>query len=468
MSGDLSALVSRLESVTSRLEALSLSGGAAGDVTGSSESVEEFDAVVNSKLATFLELSKNIGGEVAEQATLVKAVFQAEREVLVLASKHKQPAKAVLNGVFEPLGSAVDAATQFTEKRRGNKMFNHFMTVKEGIGCAGWVTVSPKPAPYIKEMGDQALFYGNRVIKEYKGKDENHVKWVRAFTGTITELQEYVKKNHTTGLVWNKQGSELTSAPAAAPPPPGGAGAPPPPPPPVVQPPTDAPKSSSDSDAARAGLFASLNKGADITKGLKKVSKDQMTHKNPALRASSVVKEGDVKKSSSAPKTKSAVTVKKPPVCELQGKKWVVEYQENNSNISITDTNVKQSVYVFRCTKSTIKVTGKVNSIILDNCKRVALCFDDVISSVEVINCSSMQVQVLGKCQTVSIDKTDGCQVFLNKDCLGCDIFSAKSSEMNICVPKGEDDYSEFALPEQFKSAWNGKTFVTECSDMSA
>ena len=31
---------------------------------------------------------------------------------------------------------------------------------------------SPKPAPYVKEMGDQALFYGNRVIKEYKGKDE--------------------------------------------------------------------------------------------------------------------------------------------------------------------------------------------------------------------------------------------------------------------------------------------------------
>ncbi len=41
----------------------------------------------------------------------------------------------------------------------------------------------------------------------------------------------------------------------------------------------------------------------------------------------------------------------------------------------------------------------------------------------------------------MSIDKTDGCQVFLNKDCLDCNIFSAKSSEMNICIPKGNDDY---------------------------
>ncbi len=99
--------------------------------------------------------------------------------------------------------------------------------------------------------------------------------------------------------------------------------------------------------------------------GLKKVSKDQMTHKNPALRASSVVKEGAIKKAPIASKGPSAAAVQKPPVCALQGKKWVVEYQVDNKDLKITDTNVKQSVYVFRCTKSTIKVSGKVNSIIL-------------------------------------------------------------------------------------------------------
>ncbi len=50
-----------------------------------------------------------------------------------------------------------------------------------------------------------------------------------------------------------------------APPPPASAG-PPPPPPPAVLPPTDAPKPSGDA-AAKANLFASLNKGADVTKG---------------------------------------------------------------------------------------------------------------------------------------------------------------------------------------------------------
>ena len=90
----------------------------------------------------------------------------------------------------------------------------------------------------------------------------------------------------------------------------------------------------------------------------------------------------------------------------------------------------------------------------------------------------------------MSIDKTDGCQVFLSKDSLTAEIITAKSSEMNICIPKGNagdfvSDHSssllivflfiahcclllqsEHALPEQFKSVWNGKRFVTECSEV--
>lgn len=30
-----------------------------------------------------------------------------------------------------------------------------------------------------------------------------HVEWVRAYTGAVLELQEYVKTYHITGLQWN-------------------------------------------------------------------------------------------------------------------------------------------------------------------------------------------------------------------------------------------------------------------------
>ena len=40
----------------------------------------------------------------------------------------------------------------------------------------------------------------------------------------------------------------------------------------------------------------------------------------------------------------------------------------------------------------------------------------------------------------MSIDKTDGCQVYLSKASLNTEIVTAKSSEMNICVPSSTTD----------------------------
>ena len=36
-------------------------------------------------------------------------------------------------------------------------------------------------------------------------------------------------------------------------------------------------------------MFAELNRGEEVTKGLRKVDKSEMTHKNPALRAGNTV-----------------------------------------------------------------------------------------------------------------------------------------------------------------------------------
>lgn len=76
------------------------------------------------------------------------------------------------------------------------------------------------------------------------------------------------------------QSSTQGAAAAGGPPPP-----PPPPPPPVIPPPA-APAAPAGGVAA---VFAELNKGEEVTKGLRKVDKSQMTHKNPALRAGGTV-----------------------------------------------------------------------------------------------------------------------------------------------------------------------------------
>jgi adenylyl cyclase-associated protein len=46
-----------------------------------------------------------------------------------------------------------------------------------------------------------------------------------------------------------------------------------------------------------SSVFNQLNRGSDVTSGLRKVDKSEMTHKNPNLRASSVVKAEEKKPS---------------------------------------------------------------------------------------------------------------------------------------------------------------------------
>lgn len=252
------------------------------------------------------------------------------------------------------------------------------------------------------------------------------------------------------------------SAPAAR----GGAAAPPPPgPPPPPMPNRDLFAEESGPDASRAQLFASLNKGEDVTKGLKKVTSDMQTHKNPTLRAANTVPAVEKPNVGPKPGASPAVAPARPPRMELDGKKWVVEYQKNQPGLVISQTGMNQTVYIFKCEGTTVQVKGKVNSIVLDSCKKTSIVLDSVVSSVEFINCQSVQMQVLVKVPTVSIDKTDGCQIYLNDGSLDVSIVSAKSSEMNVLVPKGDGDYTEYPIPEQYKTTYNGKGLTTVISE---
>lgn len=60
----------------------------------------------------------------------------------------------------------------------------------------------------------------------------------------------------------------------------------------------------------------------------------------------------------------------------------------------IEGTETNQSVYVYKCEGSTLKVEGKVNNIVVDGCKKMAVVFDNCVGSCEFINCQSVQMQV--------------------------------------------------------------------------
>jgi adenylyl cyclase-associated protein len=364
----------------------------------------------------------------------------------------------------KPMADKMVEIENFREKGRRCDYFNHLSAISESIPALGWINMAPTPAPFVKEMCDASMFYTNRVLKDWKDKSKAHVEWTKAWIQTLTQLQGFVKQHHTTGLVWNPKGVEAKSVVNhGVPPAPAGpaAGGPPPPPPIPKNLFDDIKVAENKEDKARNALFDELNKGDGVTSGLKKVTADMQTHKNPDLRGTSVVPAGAIKSSSPKPGAfKAATPPKKEPKFELEGKKWAVEYHVKNPNLVIEETETNQSVYVYRCEGSTLKVEGKVNNIVVDGCKKCAVVFTDAVSSCEFINCQSVQMQVLGKVPTISIDKTDGCQMFLSKDSVGVEIITAKSSEMNVMIPNGED-FVEQPVAEQFKTVINGIKLTT-------
>ncbi|XP_028281101.1 adenylyl cyclase-associated protein 2 [Parambassis ranga] len=471
-------LMQRLERAVTRLEKMSVtvqasSSMANGDYVngidgGLSQCVEAFDVLLRGPVSDYLNNSKAIGSEVEKHAEMVNTALHTLRTFLKLAVSHQEPAQTELQDLLKPISDHIQEIQNFRERNRGSSLFNHLSAVSESIPALGWVAVSQKPGPYVKEMNDAATFYTNRVLKDYKDADRRHVDWVRSYLCIWTEMQLFIKQHHTTGLVWSKVGPiapaslfdstpapSAPSAPRPAPPPP------PPGPPPVFT--EDEPRPQADSAAAQhSALFAQLNKGMDITKGLKHVSEDKKTHKNPSLRSQAT----PTKCRTPGPVNSPKAVQKGPPLLVLEGKKWRVEHFEQKHDLVIEETELKQVAYVFSCNNSTLQIKGKINSIIIDNCKKLGLVFENVVGIVEIINSKAIQLQVLGTVPTISINKTEGCQVYLSKGSLNCDIVSAKSSEMNILIPE-EDDYREFPVPEQYKTVWDGSKLVTEPTEIA-
>lgn len=216
-------------------------------------------------------------------------------------------------------------------------------------------------------------------------------------------------------------------------------------------------------------VFGDLNKGSDVTKGLKKVDPSQMTHKNPSLRANATVptrsdSTGSLRSKSPAPpkaKKPESMRTKKPPKKELDGNKWIIDNFDSPSETIEIDAEINHSILISRCKNTTIRINGKANALSLDNSSRTSLIIDSLVSSVDVIKCPNFALQVLGTLPTILLDQVDGATVYLSKDSLATEVFTSKCSSININLPT-EDDYAENPLPEQIRSYIKDGKLVSE------
>jgi len=441
-------------------------GGGGGD--GDSQSVADYTELINTHITPLVAITAKIGSdELKKQVDLLSKAVASQRAFLEVVAGSKKPAPDVAAKLVGPTSALMGEIGAIRDAGRKNAQFNHLSAISEGISALGWVMVEPTPGPFVNDARASSEFYSNKILVEFKKSNQDQVDWVHHWNTFLKDLFTFIKKNHTTGLVWNPRGGDAGSfkggsapAPAAAAPKAGGGGPPPPPPAPSA-PLTQAGESSSSKSSAPTGnLFAEINKGGAITSGLKKVTKDMKNKFDP--NKSSVVPEIE-KKTSSAAGAKPAAAKKGVPKIELSGNKWLVEWQENNNSIDINETELKQTIYIYKCEKCVVRIKGKVNSVSLDGCKRVSVVFEHALALCEMVNCTAVEVQCTGRVPSVAIDKCSGVQFYLSKDGLDVEIVSSKSDSMNILIPDpaGGQDPIEIAVPEQFKTLIKNNKLVT-------
>ncbi|KAI8962172.1 adenylate cyclase associated N terminal-domain-containing protein [Daldinia sp. FL1419] len=441
------------------------------------ESIEEFDAFIDQSVDRYVKASNKLGGLIAEQASKVLEGFKQQRRFLLISTKAKKPditgsEMVVYQELLKPINEALMAVGSIKESNRGSQVFPQLSAVSEGIMVLAWVTVDNRPFKHVEESLGSAQFFGNRVLKDHKDKDADQVQWVQAFYQVFRDLADYVKQYFPNGIPWNPSGlpasevaKTLDSAPTSSsaapppPPPPAAGGAPPPPPPgppPVLQIKEQAPSSKPDGMGA---VFSELNKGESVTKGLRKVDRSEMTHKNPALRASSTVSDSSARGKSPAPGKKpkpESMRLKKPPKKELDGNKWLIENFEKHPEPIEIEAEMSHSILISRCNQTTIIIKGKANAVTIENTQRLSIVVDSLVSTVDVVKSSNFALQVMGTLPTVLLDQLDGAQVYLSKESSSTRIFSSKSSGININVVSGpDDDFREIPLPGQICSYYD-------------
>jgi len=439
----LASLVKRLEAVASKLEATASGAGAAPVEAG--EEVKAYDDYYAASVEPWLKLSRQIGGDLDGCTDLVEQAFAEVRKVIDVASKSKKPDNETYGKLLQPLVAVIKKVGDYCFKFNRGPMGNHLRGLSDGIKLVQWVAVPNTPVPFVKDMVEAARFYHIKVLVEYKKKEEKeaklHKSWVEQWAQAGNDLAAYVKKYHTTGLKWNPKGSSSLSTASATPK-------------------KAAPKkkvvAKKSGAGAKAGLFDAINKGGNVTSGLKHVKKSQkvkyQTAPKPKVKFSS--------------KAKKAKRITKDPVLELQrGSKWVVENFDGNKKVEVVAESFKNTCYIYKCDNSNIIVKGKMNSITLDNCQKTNLIFESLVAVCDVVNCKSVKIQILGTVPTVQVDKTDGFNVFLNEKTMHTTLVSSKSSEMNVSIPVGtEGDYKEFPVPEQYVTSYKDGKFSTVTS----
>ena len=429
------------------------------------KSIKAFDEYYQATIVPFTDVCTKLGGDAITFGKLTADAWTEMRNFLLMASSCKEPPTTSMSPLLAPIANKMK---EIKSKINRNEWENHGKTVEEGVSSLNWLVIKPAPRDYVESSVGGCDYHANKIRKEYRGKNDDQVAFCDKYKAIIVQLMDYIKEYHTTGVKWNKtptaidvaeykkNGGNSASASASVPSKPT----------PAATTSKPAATASVPDVKAKANIFAALNKGTDITSGLKKVTKDQQTWRKefqenatapgPTATPAKIVSKRTPTGPTGTPRNEYVGAEKK-------------QYVENQGSVcEITVERADTRVYIQGCVGAKVIIKGKVNSIFVDTCRKTDVIFETSMASCEVVNCTRMNIYVGSKVPSVAIDKTDGIVVHLPESSMDTNIVASKSSEMNLSWYDKNDELIEKPIPEQFIYTIDPKTMkvIAEVSDL--
>lgn len=393
------AKIDEILSIVRNLKAGQSAGG--GDDGNESEdypAVQDYDEKFTSKLKASLEEAKKVDPELVELTQVAINASNAVRRLILIGQRNAKPTSG---NPFQYLVGATDAGLKWVKDHFKTKFVNHSKTLNELMGLLTWPTIGPSAENYVIEMTGSLQCYTNKIVMEFRGKDEKHTKWAQNIVAACKILPEYINDHQKGGIKWNNRGSPAKLESLA---PTGGSA--------VV-----APAASSSAPAVQA------------------------------------------KVQTTAPKAGAASAQKKTPSVGRVGDNRVeVKYYENGQP-SLPPLKIEDIVSFIGCKGSTFEVKGKVKAISLLQCEKCDLIPNDVIGMIELTNSKGIKVWFEGNVKSVSCDKCDSVELYLNQSSKDVTVMSSFSGSVNLEYPDPKDkgNYIESPIPEQIKAHFDSK-----------
>lgn len=469
---DLSTVINMLKDMSVRLSRVEqkIGSGGGASVGGASASASsstpavggllgDYDAWMNSSMKPIEDAAvklREAGFKSAKKCSnFIKKGAKGVRVVLEASLKCKAPSGEAFSKLMT---DNVWSVTKEGKRVRTRKLgANYEKALSEMMDLFNWPTQEGEvgPCAFAHSTLGSVEFYQNRARVQYKGTKHKdlHMQYLNGVRDMIASLKKFILiAGFKNKFKWQGSGDVASFSSAG-----GAAAAPTPAPAPAAkkaEPKKATPNKKPEASKPAAGvmdmgaLFADLNKGGAITKGMRKVTDDMKVYKNKKLRKKGTVPDGSAKKKKAS--TKKSTKKKLPPAkCEYtRGQKmWYVENQLSDSTTKVDFADFTQSAYLYRCQKgSHVEINGKGKNVQIVSCDGVTVVFDTLVAGIEVTNSKNLRLISRKTCKMFRFDKVDGAKTFLTqKEGVADVIFSCtQCSDLNVDFP----DPSSSAKPD--------------------